>query len=75
MNHGLFDQPELRLVHIALCFGDEIDMLDLTFVEGDRPVGIIVLRRRRNIEVVRKFNVNGHSAPNRLFLNRLGRFP
>ena len=47
---GFLNEPELHRGHRAFRFGNEIDVLDSAFIEGNRPVRIIMPDRCCDIE-------------------------
>ena len=55
---GFLNGPELHGGHRAFRFGNEINVLDGAFIEGNRPVRIIVSYWRCDIEAVRQLHIN-----------------
>ena len=57
-----FNALELHLLQRALCFGDEVHVLHLAFLERYRPVGIVASDGCGNGEPSRQFGINDHLA-------------
>ena len=57
VNFRFLNEPELHGGHRAFRLGNKVDMLDGTFIEGNRPVRIIVSYWRCDIEAVRQLHI------------------
>ena len=60
VNFHLLHQPELQGGHRALRFCHKIDMLYISFIEGNCPVRIATAYRRGDVETVRQFHLDSH---------------
>ena len=56
----LLNQPELHRKHGAFRLRNEVDVLDASFIEGNRPVRIVVADRSGDVESVRQLYVDRH---------------
>lgn len=57
---GFFDRTKIEASHASLDLGNEVDVLDLPFIEYNRPVRRIVPKRCGNIESPRQLGVDEH---------------
>ena len=56
----LLDPAQLKRVQRALGLRNEVDVLDASLLEGDRPVGRVVADRRGDGERSRELGVHRH---------------
>ena len=59
---GFFDHSQLHRVHRSLCFRYKINVLDISFIERNCPVRVIVAYGSRDIETVRQLHIYSYIA-------------
>ena len=60
VNFRFLNQPELHRRHRAFRFGNKVDVFDGAFIEGNRPVRVIMTDWCCDIEAVRQFYIDGN---------------